>query len=232
VIPQADRRGNADATNRTYATVRLIARFAATRRPAGPHLPNDAAAPSTLKLNNPTMRKILMLLAASAVIAAMGAGSAGSALAADANLKFTGLITQPSCTVDSSTANQTISLGSAPIMNFPAIGSTGNPTAFTLNLVNCSPGTAVTMSVAGTIDTVASVLQNTGTATQVGVQILKAASVGATTGTPVTLNSTSSLGTVDNTNTMTVPFVAQFYRLGTLTAGSVTTTATVNFTYN
>jgi major type 1 subunit fimbrin (pilin) len=88
------------------------------------------------------------------------------------------------------------------------------------------------MSVAGTIDTVASVLQNTGTATQVGVQILKAASVGATTGTPVTLNSTSSLGTVDNTNTMTVPFVAQFYRLGTLTAGSVTTTATVNFTYN
>ncbi|MBW8836678.1 MAG: type 1 fimbrial protein, partial [Burkholderia sp.] len=46
------------------------------------------------------------------------------------------------------------------------------------------------------------------------------------------LNSTSSLGTVDNTNTMTVPFVAQFYRLGTLTAGSVTTTATVNFTYN
>lgn len=229
MIPQADRRGNADATNRTYATVRLIARFASTRRPAGLHLPNDAATPSILKLNNPTMRKILMLLAASAVIAAMGAGSA---LAADANLNFTGLITQPSCTVDSSTANQTISLGSAPIMNFPAIGSTGNPTAFSLNLLNCSPGTAVTMSVAGTMDTVASVLQNTGTATQVGVQILKAATVGATTGTPVTLNSTSSLGTVDNTNTMTVPFVAQFYRLGTLTAGSVTTTATVNFTYN
>ncbi|WP_028222297.1 fimbrial protein [Paraburkholderia oxyphila] len=157
---------------------------------------------------------------------------AGSAFAADANLNFTGTIRQPSCDIDSSTANQTVPLGSAQIMNFAAVGSTSNPTAFSLKLVNCAAGTSVTMTVAGTTDTVASVLKNTGTATQIGVQILRAGSVGATTGTPVVLNSAITLGAVDSTNAMTVPFVAQFYRLGTLTAGTVSATATVNFTYN
>jgi major type 1 subunit fimbrin (pilin) len=154
------------------------------------------------------------------------------ALAADANLNFSGMILQPSCTVDSSTANQTVTLGSVPIANFASVGSTENPTAFNLSLVNCSAGTNVTMTVAGTMDTVPSVLQNTGTAAKVGVQILQAGSVGATSGTPVALNNAINLGVVDSTDTMTVPLVAQFYRLGTMTAGTVAATATVSFTYN
>ncbi|WP_213296947.1 fimbrial protein [Paraburkholderia sacchari] len=166
------------------------------------------------------------------LLAILLALAAAPAIAADANLNFTGTILQPSCDIDSSTANQTVPLGSAPIMNFAAVGSTSNPAAFSLKLVNCAAGTSVTMTVAGTMDTVPSVLKNTGTATQVGVQILKAGTVGATTGTPVTLNSAVNLGAVDSTNTMTVPFVAQFYRLGALTAGTVSATATVNFTYN
>ncbi|TDG20838.1 type 1 fimbrial protein [Paraburkholderia silviterrae] len=156
----------------------------------------------------------------------------GPVFAADANLNFTGTILQPSCDIDSSTANQTVPLGRAPIMDFAAVGSTSNPTAFNLKLVNCAPGTSVTMSVTGTMDTVPSVLKNTGSAAQVGVQILQAGSVGATTGTPVKLNSAISLGAVGSANAMTVPFVAQFYRLGTLKAGTVSATATVNFTYN
>jgi major type 1 subunit fimbrin (pilin) len=173
-----------------------------------------------------TPRKILLLLALSALT------NAAPAFAADANLNFTGMIMQPSCTVDSASTNQVVNLGSAPIMNFTSIGSTGNATPFNVNLISCAPGTVVTMTVAGTMDTVASVLQNTGTATQVGVQILKAASAGATTGTPVTLNSAIAMGTVDSTYSMSIPFVAQFYELGTLTAGTVSATATVNFTYN
>lgn len=155
-----------------------------------------------------------------------------SACAADATLNFTGTILTPSCTVDSSTANQTIQLGSAPIMNFAAIGSTGNPQGFSLKLIDCDAGANVTMTVNGTMDTVPSVLQNTGTAAQVGVQLLLASGVGATTGTPLTLNSAINLGAVGSTNSMTIPMVAQFYRLGSLTAGTVAATATVNFTYN
>ncbi len=154
------------------------------------------------------------------------------AFAGDANLNFTGTIQLPSCDVDTSSANQTVNLGSALMMNFGSVGSTANPTAFNLNLVNCSAAANVTMTVAGTMDTVPSVLQNTGTAREVGVQILQAGQVGATTGTPVTLNSAINLGTVGGSGTMTIPFVAQFYRIGTLTAGSVVATATINFTYS
>ncbi len=172
------------------------------------------------------MRKFLLV---SLILAST---ASGSAFAVDATLNFTGTILPPSCTVDSSTANQTINLGTAPIVNFAAVGSTGNPQGFSLNLINCDAGANVTMTVSGTMDTVPSVLQNTGTATQIGVQLLRASSVGATVGTPLTLNSAIALGTVGSTNAMTVPMVAQFYRLGTMTAGTVAATATVNFTYN
>ncbi|CAM2177177.1 major type 1 subunit fimbrin (pilin) [Paraburkholderia sacchari] len=174
-------------------------------------------------MNMPSLQLLLAILVAIAT---------GPAFAVDATLNFTGDILQPSCDIDSSTANQTVPLGTAPIMDFAAVGSTSNPKGFYLSLVNCAAGTNVTMTVAGTMDTVPSVLKNIGTATQVGVQILQAGSVGATTGTPVTLNSAVNLGVVGSSNAMTVPLVAQFYRLGTLTAGTVSATATVNFTYN
>jgi major type 1 subunit fimbrin (pilin) len=150
----------------------------------------------------------------------------------DATISFTGTFVQPTCTVDSSTANQTITLATAAITSFTAVGSTTNPIAFNMILDNCVPTTQVTMTVSGTIDTVASVLKNTGTAAQVGVQILQAGSVGATSGTPITLNSAINLGVVNSTNSMTIPFVAQYYQLGTVTAGTVAAIATVNFTYN
>ncbi|SAK42409.1 type-1 fimbrial protein [Caballeronia pedi] len=156
----------------------------------------------------------------------------GAALAADANLNFTGQILTSSCTVDTGSVTQTINLQSAYVSSFAAVGATSNPTPFSLKLTNCSPSAKVSMTVAGTMDTVASVLKNTGLATQVGVQLLQASAIGGTTGTPITLNSAISLGTVDATASMTIPMVAQFYRLGTMTAGTVTTSATVNFTYN
>jgi len=172
------------------------------------------------------MRRLQLLFAV------LAATVASSAFAVDATITFTGTFLPPTCTIDSASQNQTVNLGSVPISGFAAVGSTANPTPVSLNLVSCAPGTNVTMTVAGTMDTVPSVLQNTGSATAVGVQILRAASAGATTGTPVTLNSAINLGVVDGTNAMTVPLVAQFYRLGTMGAGTVTATATVNFTYN
>lgn len=158
--------------------------------------------------------------------------SAGSAYAADATIYFSGTFFQPSCTVDSSTVNQTITLASTPVMDFATVGSAVNPQAFSLSLTNCAAGTNVSMTMTGTASTVPSVIANTGTAAQVGVQLLLAGSIGATTGTPITLNSAVNLGAVDSTNSMTIPLVAQYYRLGTLTAGTVATTVTVSFTYN
>jgi major type 1 subunit fimbrin (pilin) len=186
---------------------------------------------ATCKENTLNMRRLQLLCA---ILAATLAGSAFAAPTFEAGptLTFTGTIQLPSCTVDSSTANQTVSLGSVPISSLTSVGTTANPTSFNVAVTNCSPGTNVTMTVTGTAATVASVLTSTGTAAQIGVQLLQAGSAGATTGTPIKLNSAISLGAVDSSNSMTVPFVAQFYQLGTVTPGTVAATATVNFTYN
>ncbi|MEI7293914.1 fimbrial protein [Paraburkholderia tropica] len=164
-----------------------------------------------------------------AAVAALG--FAAQAQAADVTLSFTGNIIVPTCTVDSTTANQTIPLTTASSSNFASVGSTQLPAAFNLKLKSCTSGAGVSMTVSGTSDTVTSVLKNTGTATGVGVQLLLGSSVGATTGTAIALNALQSVGTVDATNAMTIPMVAQYYRLGTMTAGTVAAAATVNFTY-
>ncbi|BAO89137.1 fimbrial protein [Caballeronia cordobensis] len=155
-----------------------------------------------------------------------------SAYAADATLTFTGTITLPTCTVDPNSVTKSIDLKTARTTDFTAVGSTLNATAFNLDLINCASNTNVGMTVSGTSDTVTSVLKNTGSAAQVGVQVLHAAKAGDTTGTPIALGSALSLGVVDASGSMTIPMVAQFYRLGTMTAGSVSASATVNFTYN
>ncbi|MDR5856696.1 fimbrial protein [Caballeronia sp. LZ062] len=165
-------------------------------------------------------------------LVAVGLATASSAFAADATLTFTGTIILPTCTVDPSSVTQTIPLGTARTTDFAGVGDVKNATPFNLKLNNCAANTAVSMTINGTADTVQSVLKNTGTATQVGVQLLKAVNVGDTSGSPITLNTSATIGTVDATNALTIPMVAQFYRLGTMTGGTVSAAATVNFAYN
>jgi major type 1 subunit fimbrin (pilin) len=176
------------------------------------------------------MKKIVKIF-----LALLATAAADSAFAVpDATLYFNGNILAASCTVDPGSVTQTITLDSALVTSFAAVGSTQNPKAFNLQLTNCTNGAHVTMTVSGTSDTVASVLKNTsGSATQVGIQLLLASAAGGTTGTAITLNSGSiDMGTVGATNALTIPMVAQYYRLGAMTAGTVGSTATVNFTYN
>jgi major type 1 subunit fimbrin (pilin) len=173
------------------------------------------------------MKKLNLLIAG--CLASM---TSVGAFAADATLNFNGNILAASCTVDTDSVTQTITLDSALVSDFPAVNSIKYPAAFKLNLKDCTNGAHVTMTVTGTSDTVASVLKNTGTATQVGVQLLLASAVGSTTGTAIALNAAQDMGTVDATSAMTIPMVAQYYRLGAMTAGTVSSTATVNFTYN
>ncbi|WP_250466700.1 fimbrial protein [Caballeronia sp. GAFFF2] len=165
-------------------------------------------------------------------VAALALVAAHSSFAADATLNFTGTIILPTCTVDTDSVNQTITLQQAKTTDFAAVGATNSAQAFNVKLVSCAAGTNIGMTVNGTIDTVASVLKNTGTAAQVGVQLLKATNVGDSTGSPLALDSALTLGAADASGSMTVPMVAQYYRLGTMTGGTVTASATVNFTYN
>ncbi len=165
-------------------------------------------------------------------LAALAIMGSTSAQAADATLTFTGTIILPTCTPDTNTVTKTVPFGTAKTTDFAAVGSTKNATAFDLKLVSCAPNTNVTMTISGTSDTLTSVLKNTGTAAQVSVQLLKAQKSSDTIGTAITLGSASALGVVDGTNTMTIPMVGQFYRLGTMSGGTVSAVATANFQYN
>jgi major type 1 subunit fimbrin (pilin) len=157
----------------------------------------------------------------------------GAAFAIDATINFTGTIILPTCSVNPQSVSQTIDLGTAKTTDFAQIGSTQNPKAFQIDLEGCATGTNVAMTVNGTTDPSAnSVLKNTGTAAAVGVQMLLSANTGDTTGTPITIGTSQAMGVIDATGKKTIPMVAQFYRLGTMTAGPVTSQATVNFTYN
>jgi major type 1 subunit fimbrin (pilin) len=157
---------------------------------------------------------------------------ASSAFSADATLTFTGNILLPTCSVDTTGTASNVPLATAKTTDFAAVGDTQNPVAFNVKLTNCAVNTNVKMTVSGTIDTVPSVLKSTGQAAQVGVQLLKATTSGDTTGTPLSLNTAMAMGVVDASGTMTIPMVARYYRLGTMTGGTVLSTATVDFAYN
>ncbi|WP_322090183.1 fimbrial protein [Burkholderia cenocepacia] len=157
---------------------------------------------------------------------------AGPVFAVDAHLNFTGRILESSCNIDSSSANQTVTLASTSIGNLPSVGSTASPKPINVKL-SCSVGATVTMTVIASITAVPSVVHNDGgNAQEVGVQFLRATEVGGTTGTPIMLNSPLSLGAVDSSGTMTVPLVVRYYRLGKLTPGNVVAYALLNFAYN
>ncbi|MDR5833374.1 fimbrial protein [Caballeronia sp. LZ034LL] len=173
------------------------------------------------------MRGIRLMAAVSMMLCARAA-LAGS----QATFSFYGSILAPSCVPDPATLPQVITLATVPVAEF--VATTSGAKAFVIELSGCQPQTPVSMSVSGTIDTFPTVLKNlNGSATQVGVQLLLASGPGATTGTPIPVNGDAvALGTSGPTGTMIIPLVAQYYRLGALSAGTVGVMATVTFTYN
>ncbi|MCO5397575.1 fimbrial protein [Ralstonia soli] len=100
--------------------------------------------------------------------------------------------------------------------------------------VACSgnPGVRMTMSIAGTSPVPAqNVVPNTGTATQVGVQILYGAAGGATAPTVMPIGGTGV--TFVGGAPVVIPISAQYYVMSANpNAGSVTATATLTFTPN
>ena len=117
-------------------------------------------------------------------------------------------------------------------------GSTAGTTAFNIQL-NCPSASTAALSInfSGTrvSSTYSNVLKNTGTATNVGVQMLDQS------GNPITFNNNNpnnktsnliSLGATD-IGPMTLPFAARYYATSTtVQAGSVVATATFNLIYN
>jgi type 1 fimbria pilin len=126
--------------------------------------------------------------------------------------------------------------GSSPNVTLPPVfasalnanGATSGQTPFSLSITGCPNGTKLAISFSGTQDgTATTVTQSTGSATNVGVQLLTSAKAAV----DITGTQTTNLGTVANGGSMTVPYYAQYYATGQATSGTVNAAVTYTLTY-
>jgi type 1 fimbria pilin len=138
--------------------------------------------------------------------------------------------------VNAVTVNLSACKANSPTVVMPTVsmsslnttGATTGTTPFSLNITGCPVGTQLAISFSGTLSgSSTTVLQSTGTATNVGVQMLNS----AMTAVDMTGTQTNSLGTVTSSGSMTVPYYARYYATGQAGAGSVAATATFTLSY-
>ena len=128
------------------------------------------------------------------------------------------------CSVNTTPLN--VTLPSISTSALPAIGSTAGTTGFAISLT-CSSGAilSIQFDYAGTSSGITGVLTKTaGTSSGVGVRMLDTNSNPVTFGTPATVGSTVN-------GQMNLPYYAQYYRTGAVTAGTLTASATFTLSY-
>ena len=185
------------------------------------------------------MKKILILSALMTALTSAGA------MAADANINFTGTVSASTCTLNAADASKTLTIPNVSPATLYAAGNTGYLTynaSGSFGFTACPAGlTKVTSNytyqgaIAGAA---ASTGVATGTATNVGMVVMQSSA--ASTSSIVSINGTS--GTLNQvaiaSNAATVPVIVGAYAVnssGTLTlptAGNYTGTYTVAFTYS
>ncbi|MBL5945896.1 type 1 fimbrial protein [Enterobacter asburiae] len=171
------------------------------------------------------------------LLAVMMAGSVmamvNAAHAADGTVKFVGNIIDQACTVDTSSANQTVQLGDVAASSFGnASGVQSSGQKFNIVLTACPAGT-VAVGFAGTADPADSTLLRLDagqTATGVGVRINN------NDGTQVLMNDTASPARVTvpaGGGDVTLSYVGQYQSTSaSVTAGTANATSQFTVLYN
>ncbi len=167
-------------------------------------------------------------------LALIAAASANVAMADAGSITFNGLVVANTCTttlngVASTTA---VTLPTVLTSALTTAGNTAGDTAFSLNVTGCD-ATAATRGIHYTLTPVAynatnnSLLNNTGAATNVGVEILEGSTPIAFAGAPHQTNNvvlTSGAGNVD--------LAARYKATAAATAGTVTSVLNWTLVYN
>ncbi|CAM3579469.1 putative major fimbrial subunit LpfA [Klebsiella spallanzanii] len=150
-------------------------------------------------------------------------------------VEFTGSITDSSCNVDSTSANQSVDLGKWASSYFTGAGSETTKTSFHIKVKDC-PSTVTTVSVLfdGTRDTnKTNLLAINGTAKGVAIKLYE-----DDKSTPIDLGSVSrgqsvtAGATGTTTGTADLEFFADYVSTSAVSAGSADGTANFNMIYN
>lgn len=139
-------------------------------------------------------------------------------------ITFKGQVDDVTCTITVNGAQSTpiVLLQTAKTSDLATAGTTTMPTEFNLQLTNCGAATSATAQLVGNNVTSNGNLGNTGSATNVSIQILDK-------GTPITFAGSAVLeagkDTALKSGSGTIPFVAQYYAESAgVTAGTVQAT--------
>ncbi|EFE10418.1 fimbrial protein [Citrobacter youngae] len=175
------------------------------------------------------MEKRILAVATAAVL--FSALSCGIANAADGQIKFTGSLTADACKVDTTSADQTVSMGKVAISAFTdGQGTKASPTKFSLKLTDC-PDTVTSAVVkfdgnADASNTDLLALDSDSDAAGVGIEIAD------NTGAAIPIHQASTaypLAVGDNT----LEFVARYVSdTATVTAGAANATSDFTINYN
>jgi len=168
------------------------------------------------------MKKVSVL-----ALSLLAAAHISAASASDGKVTFTGLINSQTCTA------------SSPVVDLPPLGTSAltaaaqiaGEIAFSIDLTNCSPttGNVYAYFEQGSNVNANGRLNNTGTATNVDLQLLDSAKNLINLGTA---DQTSSAATVPLSNGQaSLPYTARYYATGPVTAGSVASSVTFSIVY-
>ena len=191
------------------------------------------------------MATIVGILLSGAVVAApsqparstlsVNPGTSAGAQSTGGQIEFSGSITDTSCDIDSTSANQIVDLGKWASSYFTGAGSETTKTAFHIKVKDC-PSTVTTVSVLfdGTRDTNNSdLLAINGTASGVAIKLYE-----DDKSTPVDLGAVSRGHSVTAgasgaaTGTADLEFFADYVSTSAVSAGSANGTANFNMVYN
>ena len=140
------------------------------------------------------------------------------------NLANSVTILDPACSVNTSAISVTLPTISSKALS--AVGSTAGATPFNIALT-CSSGATldIELDASGTASGITGVLTKTaGTSAGVGVQVIDQSLNPVVFGTPTVVGTTPS-------GTLNIPFYGRYYRTGTVTAGTLTASATFTLSY-
>ncbi|HGN1313086.1 TPA: uroepithelial cell adherence major pilin UcaA [Proteus mirabilis] len=166
----------------------------------------------------------------------LSAAFAGSSMAYDGTITFTGKVVDQTCSVDTQSKNLAVILPTVSVATLNNVATTAGLTPFTIKLTGCSTdkdgakNVKVYFEPSADTDLTTHNLKNTATGTKANnVQVQLINSDAATTIQLGTDSATQDVHPVqiDNAN-VNLPYFAQYYATGQSTAGDVK--ATVHYT--
>lgn len=177
------------------------------------------------------MNKMLLSAALAATLGAVTFVPTAQAATNTGTIQITGKVLQDTCTVAvNGGAGTTVTLTPVMTSNLAAANAVAGATAFTLNLSNCDANaTSAKLSFQGGANNAADGnLKNSGTAGSVEVQLL----AGGTSGSVINVSTNANAPTVALTSgTGSTAMAAQYFATAAASAGLVSTSASMTFTY-